>query len=127
MKRFIFFSISGSVSLFTDVSLLYILTDIFNVWYLLSATISFLIASIVHFTILRLWVFEHNKVNHWKQFSYFFSIHTANLILGLTLLYLLVEYAGAWYILAKILTVSVTVFSNFFLQRRFTFNPQTPI
>ena len=127
MKRFIFFSISGSVSLFTDVSLLYILTDIFNVWYLLSATISFLIASLVHFTILRLWVFEHNKVNHWKQFSYFFSIHTANLILGLTLLYLLVEYAGAWYILAKILTVSVTVFSNFFLQRRFTFNPQTPI
>jgi len=120
-QKFIRFSISGGIATVIDVSLLYFFTDIIGIWYLVSAILSFIVGSITHYLISRCWVFKSNSERQVKEFLSFFSIHTGNLIISIILLYLLVEYFHLWYILAKILTVAITVFTNFALQKKITF------
>ncbi len=121
-NKFIRFAISGGIATIVDLSLLYTFTEFFHIWYLFSAALSFVVGSITHYSISRLWVFSSNNGDRIKEFISFFTIHSMNLSISLTLVFILVEYAQMWYILAKILTVLITTFVNFFLQRKFTFN-----
>ncbi len=120
-QKFIRFSISGGIATAIDIFFLYLFTDIVGIWYLISAVLSFIIGSAIHYLISRYWVFKSDNTKRTKEFLSFFLIHTGNLIISITLLYLLVEYIHLWYILAKILTVAITVFTNFVLQKNITF------
>ncbi|HBV33064.1 TPA: hypothetical protein DEB72_00835 [Patescibacteria group bacterium] len=125
--QFVRFSISGAVATALDVSVLYLLTEWGQVWYLFSAGISFVLGSFTHYLISHLWVFKSPAENKARKFLSFFIIHASNLGFSLILLYVLVEYAGLWYILAKLLTVAVTVMINFTLQKKITFKYSTAI
>ena len=125
--QFVRFSISGAVATALDVSVLYLLTVWGQAWYLFSAGISFVLGSFTHYLISHLWVFKRPAENKARKFLSFFIIHASNLGLCSILLYVLVEYAGLWYILAKLLTVAVTVMINFTLQKKITFKYSTAI
>lgn len=118
--RFIRFSISGGIATLVDVLLLYVLTDLVGFWYLFSALPSYVIGTFVHYTVSRRWVFVSNG-SHIHQGSMFFAVQSLGMVINMTVLFVLVEYFGVWYIFAKLLTVVVAVTLNFNLNKYLTF------
>ena len=119
-KKFIRFSISGGIATVADVLILYILTDWLGVWYLLSATLSFIVGTFIHYFICSYWVFKADK-KKFRQYMVFVSVQTVGLLINLTVIYILVEYFFVWYILAKLMAVFVGLIWNFFVNSKFTF------
>jgi putative flippase GtrA len=115
------FAFSGGIATLTDIILLYILTEYLNIWYLVSSVFSFLVGSLTHFTISRYWVFQNLEKSYWRQYASFFLIHLGGLIINVLGLYLLVEFVGIYYIIAKLLVVVLGVSWTFWGNKKFTF------
>jgi len=120
VQFFRYITVGGIASLF-DIGLLYLLTDSFGVYYLISAAISFLAGVIVNYTLSRLWVFDRNRYSFVPEFSVFFLIGMVGLGLNELILYVFVEFFSLWYIFAKIISVIVVFCWNFFLRKKILF------
>lgn len=116
------FVISGGTAFSVNLILLYIFTDFFGFWYIYSATLSFTIALLVGFSMNKMWTFKDNLANQiHRQFPLYLLINVFNLILNNSMLYLLVEEFGMWYILAQALASVLIAFESFFLYKRIFF------
>ncbi|MBU7000825.1 MAG: GtrA family protein, partial [Theionarchaea archaeon] len=51
-----------------------------------------------------------------------FIVNIISLCINLSVLFLLTEYAGIWYVKAQIIAILVAVSNNFLGNRRFTFS-----
>ena len=118
--KFIRFAISGAVATLVDVFFLYILTEYLAIWYLLSACLSFVIGTVIHYFISSGWVFQ-NSTKTIKQYLVFVSVQLVGLVINLLVIYILVEFFYFWYILAKLVAVFVGVIWNFFANLKVTF------
>lgn len=114
------FSIVGLSSAIIDFGLLYVLTDHFGLYYLLSATISFTIAAIYNFLLNRNWTFKSNG-SHRRQVPIFLGIALAGVTLNNGMMYLGVDHFGLWYIYAKIFATAVVTVWNFLGNKYVTF------
>lgn len=105
------FFIVGSFSVFVYYALLYGLTEYAGIWYVISAAVAFVIYFAVNFASQKWWAFRNtDKRQLNRQLAQFTAMAVANWILNTSLLYLLVEYAGLWYMLAQaILTIVVSI------------------
>ena len=118
MYRVFRFLVSGGIAAVINLSLLYVFTDIFGIWYLLSATLSFIAAFLFNFTVQRFWVFE-NKTSDalHSQFVRFFVVAIFGVSLNALLMYIAVDYLGLWYMLAQVIITGILACINFFLYR----------
>lgn len=120
--KFIRFCVSGGVATMVDIALLYILVELFRVWYLAAAIPSFLIGSFVHFLISYFWVFEHEReTRFWRKYLKFTSIHILSLGINLILMYVFVEFLRTHYLIGKIAAVVGSLLWNFWGNKKFTF------
>ena len=112
------FSIVGAVSVFTYYALLYGLTEFADVWYILSALAAFIGYYAVNFLFQKFWAFRNKDRKYIKrQLVQFTIMAVGNWILNTSLLYVLVEYAHMWYMLAQgILTIVVSIIAYFALR-----------
>jgi putative flippase GtrA len=77
---------------------------------------------IVNFLIGRYWVFKDNKGPVRLQGRRYFIVWTGNLMLNSFLLYLFIKILKVQYLIAKIVTsVTVALFYNYHLQKRYVF------
>lgn len=119
--RFVRFCVSGGIATTVDIVLLFVLTELFDFWYLMSALPAYIFGTGVHYFISRRWVFSNTVRGSVFQGSMFFAVQSLGMVVNLSVLFVLVEYAGLWYILAKILTTVVAVSLNFNLNKYITF------
>lgn len=109
-RRISRFLIVGSVSVFTYYAFLLGLTEYVGVWYITSAIIAFVAYYCVNFLSQKFWTFKDKDtkaIN--RQLAKFTVMAIGNWILNTTLLFLMVEYLGMWYLLAQaILTIVVS-------------------
>ena len=119
-KKFVRFSLSGSLATLVDVLILYILTEFFALWYLFSAVFSFIAGTLVHYSISSHWVFKCER-RSFSQYLAFTLIQTIGLVIKLSVIYILVEYFSFWYILAKLIAVFVGLIWNFSANLKITF------
>lgn len=117
-NRIIKFIISGGTAAFVDLLCLYIFTDLFRLWYLLSAVLAFVIAFIVNFNFQKFWTFkgDHEKQGR-EQLVMFLIINLINLSLNSLGMYLLVERVGIWYLLSQFLMSGILAFESYFVYR----------
>ena len=120
------FSIVGALGVFTYYVLLYGLTEFAAMWYILSAVVAFTGYYIVNFLLQKFWAFQNKDKKYIKrQLIQFTIMAVGNWILNTSLLYVLVEYAHMWYILAQgILTIVVSIIAYFAL--RYIFRRDKP-
>ena len=97
-KLFIKYCIVGGTAAVVDFGILFILTDFFSVYYLTSATASFIVSALVNYSLNRSWTFQSNGI-----------------------MYTGVEFFGLWYILAKVIATGVVLIWNFLGNKYFTF------
>ncbi|MFC2056476.1 GtrA family protein [Chloroflexota bacterium] len=120
-KNFLYyFLIAGFCSLI-DIGMLYVLTDWLGLFYLFSATFSFIIAQSLNYYLNRRFNFRSKSKQIAKQLTMFVAVNTIGLGISLGILAFLVEVLGLWYILARIVGMVIAVSFNYFMHKRYTF------
>jgi putative flippase GtrA len=102
--------------------LLFVFTEYCGVWYLFSATLSFLAAAVVNYSFQYFITFKGHGGELKKQFTTFVIIAAVGLLINNSLLYIQVEWLGLWYMLAKAIAAGVVLIWNFFMNKYVTFN-----
>lgn len=113
----------GISAAIVDFGLLYILTEFGHLHYLLSATISFIAAVIVNYSLNKSWTFASSG-SHLKQFPIFLMVAVCGIIINNGILYTGVEKFDIWYIYAKIIATVVVMVWNFAWNKHLTFRVQ---
>ncbi len=120
-KLFIKYCVVGGTAAVVDFSVLYFLTDWLKIYYLHSATASFILSALTNYSLNRKWTFRSNGKKR-KQLPIFFFIAGCGLLLNNTIMYIGVEKFGLWYIFAKIFATGIVLIWNFLGNKHFTFN-----
>jgi len=117
--RYIF---SGGMATITNILILFLLTDIIGINYIISGIVSFSISVVVSFTLQKFLTFQDNSTdNLHKKFIIFIIIAVINLIANTSLLYVFTEYFGLYYILSQIFAGAIVAFWSFFLYKIIVF------
>lgn len=113
--RIIRYAIAGGIAFIFDYATLLILTEGFGVYYLWSATVGFIIGSLVVYLLSLKWVFEERRYDdRAKEFSVFFIIGAGGLLLNNLLLAIFVEGLAIPYQLAKPVVAGLVMLYNYF-------------
>ncbi len=112
------YTIVGGIAFVFDFGTLTILTEFFNIYYLLSAAIAFLLGLSVNYLLSIIWVFEKRTVKSKSiEFVVFSLIGLVGLALNEFFIWFFTEIAGIYYLLSKILSAVFVYLWNFFVRR----------
>lgn len=117
------FLVSGTIGAGVNLLILYVLTEYVGLHYLLSACVSFLIASSVGFVLQKFWTFTDRSADHVRRQAIgFFIVGAINLGLNIMLLAFFVETMHFWYMFAQVVASFLIAFSSFLLYRYVIFS-----
>ncbi len=110
----------GGIAFIVDFGFLYIFTDVFGVYYLISAAIAFILGLIANYALSISWVFNKRTLdNMWSEFTIFAFIGIIGLFLNEIIIWFFTDYIGLFYLISKIIAAALILFWNFFA-RKFT-------
>lgn len=113
----------GGLAFLVDYGLLYILTEFIGIYYILSASISFIIGLIINYIISTHWIFTKSKFsNSAIEFTIYGAIGVVGLLLNDLLLYLLTDILLVHYMISKLITAALVMGWNFIGRRLLLFN-----
>jgi len=113
------FILVGTFCSGVNVCTLYLLTQVAGIWYLYSSAAAFCISYAVSFTLQKFWTFKNRGLQTApKQLGLHLSLQLGNLALNTVLIYILVTYAGVWYLAAQVSLDATISIENFILSRR---------
>jgi putative flippase GtrA len=117
--RFLF---SGAIGAGTNLLILYILTDLLHLYYVISVVISFIIATTVSFIMQKFWTFQDNskEVVH-SQALVFTVVAIINLFINTFIVYASVEFMGFHYLIGQVFASIIVAFESFFIYKIFIF------
>lgn len=117
--KYLVFSVLATLA---DIICLYIFTEFLQIYYLLSASLSYCIGMVIAFFGNKKYTFENktNKKNITK-FIEFTIISLIGLVLNIILIKVFTENLGLWYILSKIITVVIIFFGKYIAHKRIVF------
>lgn len=106
------------VSFAVDVAILYILTEIAGLNYLVSAAISFMTGSFVNYMICAFWVFNQKRFESKSiEFSGFILIGFAGMGLNTALLWLFTDVAGLYYLWSRLISAVIGFFAKYLARK----------
>jgi putative flippase GtrA len=101
-----------------DFGLLYLFTEKFHLYYLLSTILSFTISMIANFALSIAWVFKaRTKRTLWKEIAAFFIIGFVGLAITAFIVWLLTSIVGWYYLVSKLIAVCFVFFWSFSARR----------
>lgn len=97
------FGVVGVTAFIIDYALLALLTEVFGLHYLISATISFTVATIFNYLASMRYVFTHKEeLSRRREFIIFFVLSAIGLVLNNICMWAGVELLGIHYLIVKI-------------------------
>ncbi len=118
LHEFIRYVVASAIALLVDAGLLWLLTDIAQISYLLSGAVSFTAGLTIVYLLSVYWVFEARTVrSRGAEFLIFAVIGLVGLGLNEVILYILTSMFGVFYLFSKAASV-VVVFSWNFAARK---------
>lgn len=113
------FLCAGTVGTILYYIALYTLTEVIEVWYLISSIFASILNYSSNFIFQKFWTFENHDTQALQRQVQCYVAMTAVLFATNTiLLYVLVEYAHFWYITAQIIVTAITTAISFLISRR---------
>lgn len=120
--QFFRYTLVGGLAFVVDLGLLFLLTEYAHLYYLVSATLSFLMGLLVNYILSTQWIFRSSKIKNKKiEFILFGLIGVIGLGLNIVLLYFFTDLIGLYYILSKLITAILVYAWNFLGRRYFLF------
>ena len=117
----------GGTAFLVDFGAMVLLTEMFGLHYLLSATISFILGLVTNYILSVSWVFNRRSLSRpWAEFLVFAVIGVVGLGLNSLILFLCTEKLGLHYTLSKIIATVVVFFWNFFARKLILFHNKKP-
>lgn len=121
-RQYVRFIFAGSITLLLNLLLLYIFTDIFQIYYIASSIFAAIISSTLNFMIIRSWTFgEKNETRFWKQYFNFYIIRLFSAIVVLIALFVLTEFFGVYYIISQAVGLLLGGIINFLGNKFYNF------
>lgn len=118
--QFLRYIFVGGAATIVDMGSLYILTSIMGLNYLISAAIAFILGVATNYLLCIAWIFESTgRVK--KEIILFVVIGVGGLILNEVIIWLLVEEAKLYYMLAKTVAVVIVLVWNFGMRKKYVF------
>jgi len=115
--------ISGSIAALISLGILYMLTDVFGVWYLFSSTAAFVCAFFVSFLLQKLWTFKNAHTHDIsRQLLLYFLTALVGLSANAIFMYVLVSIMEVWYMLAQVFSSGSIALATFFIYGNVVFN-----
>lgn len=119
--QLIHFTWTGVISGATDILILYFLVEYLNLSVILSTAISFITATIANYFLNIKYVFISGRYNRSLEFLLFFSLGTFGLISNIFLTWFFYSVLLIWYILARLMAISINVVINFIVKKYYIF------
>ena len=117
-SQFVRYGFVAIIAFFVDFGLLFFLTNYLHVFYLFSASCSFLISSIVNYSLSTRWVFcQRSKLPIFLEIIFFAIITLVGLFFNDLILWFVTEKLGVFYLLSKIVAGIIVFFWSFFSRR----------
>lgn len=126
-KEFIKYCISGGMGAAIQVGATSLLVHRFSVYYLIAATIAYILSLCVSFLLQRYWTFA--DMNHTHKLHVMSVIYALISLVGLGLntflLYMFVEIMHISLLPAQIISIGIVALTSFALNRTLTFKEHT--
>lgn len=119
-KQILRFGVVGGTAFLIDYGVLFCLTEFAGFNYLVSACISFIVSVIYNYVLSILWVFDARQDrSKTAELAVFIGLSVVGLGLNQLGMWLLVDLAGIYYMLAKIVVTAVVMVYNFITRKIF--------
>jgi len=117
IQLFRYFVVGGAAFL-VDFGSLFVLTDFFGVYYLISAAIAFILGLIVNYGLSISWVFNNRTLeNSTLEFGVFSLIGIVGLGLNEIFIWFFTAEIGFYYLISKMISAVIVLFWNFFARK----------
>ena len=120
IQFFRYFIVGGTAAVF-DTGTLYLLTEYFEIYYLISAVIGFVLGLIINYVLCKLWIFNKTKYSRKKEFAYFVLIGIIGLGLNVFIIWFCSSVLLIWYMYSKIIAIILVFFWNFIARKYLLF------
>ncbi len=112
----------GGIAFIFDFGILFIFTEFFNIYYLLSAGIAFLIGLFINYNLSILWVFNKRSIkSKHTEFFIFMSIGIIGLILNEFIMWFFTEITNIYYLFSKLISTILVYMWNFIIRKLILF------
>lgn len=116
------FIVSGGTAALTQITSLYVFTDVLSIYYLYSSVLSYIVAIVVSFILQKFWAFQDKDLGSSHiQFAKYVLVGILGLATNTLSMYVLVSVLGVWYIVAQIISGAFIAGINFFCYKNFIF------
>ena len=122
--QFIRYGFVSGLSLLVDVGVLILLTEVFGVHYLASATISFIFGLATNYILSTIWVFNKSKYKPVVELIIFASIGLIGLGINNLLMWLFTDKIGLFYLASKFIAIFATFTWNFTVRKTILFSSE---
>lgn len=120
IAQFMKFGVVGAVAFVIDYGLLALLTEVFGVNYLASATISFTASVVFNYVASMRYVFTHKEgMSRRREFVIFVVLSVVGLGINNACMWAGVELFGIHYLLTKIVATAIVMVWNFVTRKIF--------
>lgn len=117
IQLFRYFFVGGAAFL-VDFTTLFVLTDFFDIYYLISAAIAFILGLLANYILSVNWVFNRRTVENRKfEFGIFTVIGIVGLGLNEIVIWVFTDNFQMYYLYSKIISAVIILFWNFFARK----------
>ena len=113
------FGVVGGIAFLIDYFLLFILTEYLNIYYLISAVISFSVSVIFNYILSIKWVFDVKKKQGPKEVIVFIALSVVGLGINQLCMWLGVDIANTHYMIVKLGATFIVMVYNFISRKIF--------
>lgn len=119
--KFLLYVAVGGVCALLNLAVLWLLTDVLGIHYLLSNTISFFALTPVGFVLQKLMTFRTPRAHAGMEWPRYFATMGSSFAANLGLMYVLVSLLSVWYLAANVITTVLLLVANFLVNLRWSF------
>jgi putative flippase GtrA len=119
--KFITYAVVGGCCTLANLSVLWLLTSVLGLHYLLSTMIAFLTLTPVGFWLQKLVTFRTPRAAAAVEWPRYFATMGSSFAANLALMYALVSLLGLWYLAASLVVTVLLLATNFLVNDRWSF------
>lgn len=120
IQQFMKFGVVGAIAFVIDYGLMVVLTELFGVEYLLSATISFIASVVFNYVASMRYVFTHKEgLSRRREFTIFVVLSAIGLGINDALMWVGTSLFGISYLITKIAATAIVMVYNFVTRKKF--------
>lgn len=120
IQQFMKFGVVGAIAFVIDYGLMVVLTELFGVEYLLSATISFIASVVFNYVASMRYVFTHKEgLSRRREFAIFVVLSAIGLGINDALMWVGTSLFGISYLITKIAATAIVMVYNFVTRKKF--------